>query len=215
MRSQYGKCTSSRTFGGANSWRGGFMLGATLYLRDVQPQGGGLFVWPRSHAAVHRYFQRHEGSIDGRYCTDPDYLEKGWTALYQGDEGVLPPQEFVAKADTLLLWRAWTVHSASLNCRPDPRIAVHLRYYDDRQQSGSLVRRHGMSRLPGDPGPGALDPNAPSLEEQRQQLWYQIGAAENHWEFWGAALAAAPPLPLEPSARSCSSRAPLVSTSYK
>ena len=39
-------------YGGANSWRGGFMLGATLYLRDVQPQGGG-FVWPRSHAAVH------------------------------------------------------------------------------------------------------------------------------------------------------------------
>ena len=77
----------------------------------------------------------------------------------------------------------------SLNCRTDPRIAVHLRYYDDRQ-SGSLVR-HGMSGLPDDPGPGALDPNAPSPEEQRQQLRYQVGAAEDQWQFWGPELAAA------------------------
>jgi len=167
------------------------MLGATLYLRDVQPQGGGLFVWPRSHAAVHSYFRKHEGSIDGRYVTHPDYYTKGWGALYEGDKGVQPPREFVAKAGTLLLWHAWTVHSASLNCRTDPRIAVHLRYYDDRQ-SGSLVR-HGMSGLPDDPGPGALDPNAPSPEEQRQQLRYQVGAAEDQWQFWGPELAAAPP----------------------
>ena len=107
-------------------------------------------------------------------------------------------------AQSLLSTRSLTqlllpTDAPSLNCRTDPRIAVHLRYYDDRQ-SGSLVR-HGMSGLPDDPGSGALDPNAPSPEEQRQQLRYQIGAAEDQWQYWGPALAAAPTAATEPGAK--------------
>lgn len=174
-------------YGGANSWGGGFQLGATFYLNEVRPQGGGLFVWPRSHAAVHDYFRKNEGSIDGRYICDPRYPEGAWRALC-GESLTRDPQEFVGKPGTLLLWHAWTVHSPSLNCRPkEPRIAVHLRYYDE-QMRGGLVR-HGMSGLPGDPGPGTLDPAAPGPHQQAQQLRYLIGVAEDPWQYWGVAVA--------------------------
>ena len=115
-----------------------------------------------------RYFRQHEGSIDGRYVCNPKYAKGAWRALC-GESLTRQPQEFVGKPGTVLLWHAWTVHSPSLNCRPEePRVAVHLRYYDE-QMRGGLVR-HGMSGLPGDPGPGMLDPNAPGPEQQAQQL---------------------------------------------
>jgi hypothetical protein len=33
-------------------WFGGAMLGATVYLEQVAPGGGGFFLWPRRAAAV-------------------------------------------------------------------------------------------------------------------------------------------------------------------
>ena len=33
---------------GGNRWGGGYMLGATCYLNDVEPEGGGFAYWPRS-----------------------------------------------------------------------------------------------------------------------------------------------------------------------
>jgi hypothetical protein len=137
-----------------------------------------------------RYFRQHEGSIDGRYVCNPKYAKGAWRALC-GESLTRQPQEFVGKPGTVLLWHAWTVHSPSLNCRPEePRVAVHLRYYDE-QMRGGLVR-HGMSGLPGDPGPGMLDPNAPGPEQQAQQLRYLVGAAADPWQYWSAAVANAP-----------------------
>jgi hypothetical protein len=155
-------------YGGANSWRGGFLLGATFYLNDVPSKAGCLCVWPRSHAAVHRYFQAHEGSIDGRYICDPDWVDGGWGKMYAHDDEVLPMREFAAKAGTLLLWHGWMVHGASPNCGSEPRLAVHLRF-NNQSMRGELVR-HGQSGLAGDPGPGRLDASAPTIEEQRTQL---------------------------------------------
>ena len=46
-------------------WAGGFMLGMTCYVTDVEEQGGAFTLWPRSHAAVHRYFRDEPQRLDG------------------------------------------------------------------------------------------------------------------------------------------------------
>jgi hypothetical protein len=48
-----------------------WQVGCTLYLDDVEPGGGGTFVWPKSHLAVHRYFKQYPEDIPtgGAICT--------------------------------------------------------------------------------------------------------------------------------------------------
>ena len=40
-----------------------WMVGATFYLTDVEPGGGGTYFWPGSCHSVHRYFQRYPEDI--------------------------------------------------------------------------------------------------------------------------------------------------------
>ena len=51
-------CTVGHIEGYRGASKGGptpqWMVGATFYLEDVAPGGGGTCVWPRSHRAVHR-----------------------------------------------------------------------------------------------------------------------------------------------------------------
>ena len=39
------------------------MMGATTYLDNVDPGGGGFFLWPRSHEHIHTYMQAQPGRI--------------------------------------------------------------------------------------------------------------------------------------------------------
>ena len=41
---------------GPGGWSGGFMLGATAYLEDVEDGGGAFVYWPQSHPYDPRYF---------------------------------------------------------------------------------------------------------------------------------------------------------------
>ena len=52
---------------GPGGWSGGFMLGATTYMDDVEPGGGGFVYWPRSHEPVQAYFREHPEQIDGSF----------------------------------------------------------------------------------------------------------------------------------------------------
>ena len=52
---------------GPGGWSGGFMLGATTYMDDVEPGGGGFVYWPRSHGPVQAYFREHPEQIDGSF----------------------------------------------------------------------------------------------------------------------------------------------------
>ena len=47
---------------GPGGWSGGFMLGATTYMDDVEPGGGGFVYWPRSHEPVQAYFRGAPGA---------------------------------------------------------------------------------------------------------------------------------------------------------
>ena len=52
---------------GPNGWSGGFMLGATTYMYDVQPGGGAFIYWPKSHLTTHTYFLEYPSHIDGSF----------------------------------------------------------------------------------------------------------------------------------------------------
>ena len=83
------------------------MLRFTTYLDDVQPMGGGLMLWPRSHKAVHRYFHQRPREIDGSFQLTDAFADRGWQILYDGSvvdngDGVGPPTEFAG--EPCLVW---------------------------------------------------------------------------------------------------------------
>ena len=55
-------------------WGGGFFLGITTCLTDVDRDGGSFTLFPRSHRAFHRYFCRHPERVDGSWG---DHLLRG------------------------------------------------------------------------------------------------------------------------------------------
>ena len=58
---------------GPNGWSGGFMLGATTYIYDVESEGGAFIYWPKSHLTTHDYFLAYPTHIDGSFRDN-----KGW-----------------------------------------------------------------------------------------------------------------------------------------
>ena len=66
---------------GPGGWSGGFMLGATTYMDDVEPGGGGFVYWPRSHWPVQAYFREHPEQIDGSFRDRDDWEERQWGAV--------------------------------------------------------------------------------------------------------------------------------------
>ena len=45
------------------AFRPKWQVGCSVYLDDTAPGGGKTYVWPRSHVACHRYFQKYPGDI--------------------------------------------------------------------------------------------------------------------------------------------------------
>ena len=70
-----------------------FMLGATTYLYDVEPGGGGFVFWPRSHDSTHKYFLQYPEQIDGSFYDIKDW---GWHVL--SDLSPDGPREFIGAA---------------------------------------------------------------------------------------------------------------------
>lgn len=118
---------------GPNGWGGGFMLGATTYLEDVEAGGGGFYYWPDSHLPVQQYFRQHPEQIDGSFRERGDWEEKGW-ALFS-DDSPSPPQEFTGAAGDVILWHYFLCHTGSPNINQRPRQGVFSRWHrTDREQ---------------------------------------------------------------------------------
>lgn len=98
-----------------------------LYLSDVEERGGGFMYWPGSHHIAWRYFRRHP----------EDYLSRGDrpqddTFAIIRSEMTGDPIEFVGAAGDLLIWNSLLLHSASVNKRDEPRLAIFGRWGVDR-----------------------------------------------------------------------------------
>ena len=108
---------------GPNGWSGGFMLGATTYMYDVQPGGGAFIYWPKSHLTTHTYFLDHPSHIDGSFQNIDGW---GWQLL--SNRSPEPPREFIGKAGDVIFWHCFLCHTGSENIQDIPRFGVFARW---------------------------------------------------------------------------------------
>jgi hypothetical protein len=118
---------------GPGGWGGGFMLGATTYLEDVEPGGGGFYYWPDSHLPVAQYFREHPEQIDGSFRERDDWEERTWGIF--SDDCDSEPREFTGAAGDLILWHCYLCHTGSPNVNARPRQGVFARWHrSDNEQ---------------------------------------------------------------------------------
>ena len=92
-----------------------FTVAVTINISDVLPQGGGFTTWAGAHLKVARYFQAHA-------LTNLSGLKV---------PGFLHPDtryEHAAPAGTVCFWHHYMLHTASMNCRTDIRMAIVNRF---------------------------------------------------------------------------------------
>lgn len=119
---------------GPGGWSGGFMLGATTYLEDVDPGGGAFYYWPDSHLPVQAYFREHPQQIDGSFRERDDWEERKWGLF--SDDGPSRPQEFTGAGGDVILWHCFMCHTGSPNLNARPRLAVFSRWHrSDREET--------------------------------------------------------------------------------
>ena len=112
--------------GYGRSWSGGFMLGATSYLEDVDVQGGGFVYWPQSHLSTQAYFREFPEQIDGSFRERDDWEERSWGLF--SDLSPQGPREFVARAGDIIFWHSFLCHTGSANVSSRPRQGVFSRW---------------------------------------------------------------------------------------
>ena len=105
-----------------------FMIGATTYLYDVEPQGGGFTFWPGSHHIAHRYFLQHPEQVDGSF-RDID----GWGWHVFSDSAPEGLKEFIAAAGSVVLWHSYLSHGGSTNVNSTPRFGLFARWGHQRR----------------------------------------------------------------------------------
>lgn len=95
------------------------MANSIFYLTDVRERGAAFMYWPGSHHLAWSHHRRHP----------EDYLSRGPRSQDQTFEiltRTMPntPVEFTGQAGDLLIWHAFILHSASINARPETRLAM-------------------------------------------------------------------------------------------
>ena len=124
---------------GPNGWSGGFMLGATTYIEDVQPQGGAFSYWPQSHLPTHEFFLKDPSKIDGSFRAGPEWEERQWRIF--SDATPYGSKEFVARAGSVILWHCFMCHTGSTNVRSTPRFGMFARWH----HSDSATMRYDIA----------------------------------------------------------------------
>ena len=118
---------------GPGGWSGGFMLGATAYLEDVEEEGGAFIYWPQSHLTTHQYFLEHPSHIDGSFTEREDWKERNWGVF--SDLSPQGPEQFTAQAGDVIFWHCFLCHTGSTNIRRRPRLGLFSRWHHtDREQ---------------------------------------------------------------------------------
>ena len=173
---------------GPGGWSGGFMLGITTLLSDVQQKGGAFTIWPRSHRAVHRFFQAHPEQIDGSFVQRPDW--NGWKILYQhprwsrGLDVPIDGVQVLGQAGDVCLWHSFLCHDGSPNIRRNqPRLAAISRFHHCDMFRGPQMLGEGEDGRVEPPNFQPLD--SPKRKQERR---YELGVGDDLWEEWSPAV---------------------------
>jgi hypothetical protein len=99
------------------------LANSVFYLSKVEERGGAFMFWPASHRVAWDYFHEYPD----------DYLAQGPRAQDEVFERIRArltssPVEFIGSAGDLMIWHSLILHSASVNTRPDARLAVFGRW---------------------------------------------------------------------------------------
>lgn len=95
-----------------------FTIGATTYLDDVHPRGGGLTVWPGTHQGVADYL--------GDQGDEAQLTEEVVDAVLDRNA---QPFEVCGPAGTVVLWHNLLVHTGGQHLGSHPRIAAFTRFH--------------------------------------------------------------------------------------
>jgi hypothetical protein len=112
---------------GPNGWSGGFMLGATAYLEDVNDEGGAFVFWPGSHHKTHQYFLENPTHIDGSFTERDDWQSRNWRIF--SDRSKRSPEQFSAQAGDVIFWHCFLCHTGSVNILDRPRLGLFSRWH--------------------------------------------------------------------------------------
>lgn len=102
-----------------------FTIGATTYLDDVHPRGGGLSIWPGTHWRVAEYLSE--------YGVDSFSNEKAGEVV--GSRAT--PFEVTGSAGTVVLWHNLLVHTGGCHLGREPRIAAFTRFLRSNEEKTS------------------------------------------------------------------------------
>lgn len=112
------------------------LVNNVTYLSDIRSHGGAFMYWPGSHRVAWDYFQQfpHDFMAEG---------ERSYNQVYQRltDRMETEAVEFVGEPGDVLVLHALTLYSASINKRPQTRIAV----FGTWGVASDSARRHDFS----------------------------------------------------------------------
>ena len=95
-----------------------FTVGVTMNIADVAPKSGGFTTWKGSHEKVAEHFRSH--SILSGYDINKDQKPS--------IESTCERYEHAAPAGSVVFWHHYMLHSASMNCGRDIRMAFVTRF---------------------------------------------------------------------------------------
>lgn len=95
-----------------------FSIGVTMNIADVAPRSGGFTVWKGSHEKVAEYLRSH--SLLSGYGINKEQNPN--------IESTCEPYEHAASAGSVVFWHHYMLHSASMNCGTDIRMAFVTRF---------------------------------------------------------------------------------------
>jgi len=95
-----------------------FSVGVTMNMADIAPRGGGFTCWEGSHEKVADHFRNHS------LLTGYDINRRHEPAIDLSCERY----EHAAPAGSVVFWHHYMLHSASMNCNRDIRMAFVTRF---------------------------------------------------------------------------------------
>ena len=114
---------------GPGGWSGGFMLGATAYLEDVEDEGG-AFITVQSHLTTHRTLE-NPSHIDGSFTKREDWKDRNWGVF--SDLSPQVPNSLRRRPGTSYFGTAYVTGSSNIQLRP--RLGLFSRWHHtDREQ---------------------------------------------------------------------------------